>query len=143
MFTGEYRHTVDSKGRVSLPATFRKSLPEHIVVCKGFDESLFVFAPEEYESWLSSLVEYDDLDEDIRAFYRVLTAGAMRVDVDSAGRVGISQYLRDYAHLEKDVVVSGNRSRLEIWDSARWDAYTARYGAIDDLVKKVRPKKAE
>lgn len=143
MFTGEFRHTVDSKGRLSLPAIHRRALPAQVVICKGFDETLFVFAPEDYDAWLTSLVEYDDLDEDIRAFYRVLTAGAMTVELDSAGRVSVSQFLREYAGLDKDVVVFGNRDRIEIWDAAHWDRYNQSHGSINELVKKVRSKKSE
>lgn len=143
MYTGEFRHTVDSKGRLSLPAIHRRALPPQVVISKGFDDTLFVFSPEDYEAWLTSLVPYDDLDEDIRAFYRWLTAGATTVELDSAGRVSISALLRKHASLDKDVVVLGNRDRIEIWDAERWDEYNSSHGSIDELVEKVRSKKSE
>ncbi len=143
MFTGEYRHTVDSKGRISLPAAYRRALPEQIMVCKGFDGTLFVFTPQDYAEWLDSLVPDDDFDPEIKALYRMLTAGAMTVDLDTAGRMSVSPYLREYAGLDKDVVVIGNRKRLEVWDAKRWDDYNASHGTIDELVSKVRSKKSQ
>ena len=140
-FSGENTHVLDSKGRISLPAVHRRALPEQVIISKGFDKTLYLFAPEEREAWLSSLIEYDELDPEIRDFYRRLNAGAATVEVDAAGRVNIPANLREYAGLGKEVVILGNQTRLEFWDAARWNEYNNE--DIDDLALSVRAKKSE
>ena len=124
MFIGEYRHTVDEKSRISLPAKFKKELGKKVVVTRGLDNCLFLFT---HKAWLQMSEETAKLGQmqmDSRGFNRFLFAGAVEIDVDSMGRILIPDYLRTFAKLnEKNVVFAGVHSRIEIWSDKLWDAY--------------------
>ncbi|EKD33451.1 MAG: hypothetical protein ACD_76C00027G0006 [uncultured bacterium] len=123
MFIGEYNHSVDAKGRLSIPNKFRKELGDSAIITRGLDESLFVFTKDEWDKLVAKLAQLPMTQSNTRAFVRLMLAGAMDVSVDTHGRVMIPEYLRSYAGINKSVTVAGLFSRLEIWDSARWDVY--------------------
>lgn len=134
MFLGEYQHTLDAKGRLSLPAKFRSQMAGSYVVGKGIEKCLYVFSPEEYEKFLGQLMERGDFGKDFRQVRRFFTAGAKEDDLDSAGRLNIPANLREYANLERDVAVIGNGDRIEIWGAAAWAEYNgAAEGRIEEL----------
>ncbi|MDZ4169099.1 MAG: division/cell wall cluster transcriptional repressor MraZ [Coriobacteriia bacterium] len=126
MFFGEYQHTLDAKGRVSLPARFRNQLGGAVTVAKGLDHALYVFLPEDYEQFMGDLLAKSDFNPKVREVRRFFASGALEIQLDSAGRVSLSQQLREWASLDKDVVVIGSGDRIELWDSARWDEYNGR-----------------
>ncbi|MGI6217778.1 MAG: division/cell wall cluster transcriptional repressor MraZ [Coriobacteriales bacterium] len=124
---GEYEHTMDEKGRVSLPSRFRKELPKTVVLAPGPNGQLNVFSQEGFANWTKSLFERDGgynvnsaKHTKERQFYN---SSASTVDIDNAGRVSISPKLRKFAGLEKDVVVTGDEDHACIWDKDRWEAY--------------------
>ncbi|MCZ7526203.1 MAG: division/cell wall cluster transcriptional repressor MraZ [Acidimicrobiia bacterium] len=119
MFLGEFQHSLDAKGRVILPAKFRDQLAGGAFVAKG-DGCLFVYTPEEFMQVASEVRQQAKLSAQRRQAARSFFAGASEVTPDKQGRVAIPQHLRDYAGLERDIVVAGVFSRIEIWDSARW-----------------------
>lgn len=121
MFMGEYNHSIDTKGRVIVPAKFREQLGEHFVVTKGLDGCLWVFAEEEWEEFSGKLRELPVANKDARKFARFFLAGAADTETDKMGRILIPQVLRDYAKLEKDVALVGTGNRVEIWDKAAWE----------------------
>ena len=123
MFIGEYHHTLDEKGRLSVPAKFRAALAQGAVVTRGLDRSLFLYPKEEWDVLAQKLAALPMGQADTRAFARLMLAGAMEVDVDTSGRVLLPEYLRTYAGLTKTVVVAGLYNRLELWDEATWAAY--------------------
>jgi len=123
VFLGEYQHTLDAKGRVSLPRKFRDEIGVHVVVSKGLDNCLYVYPAEGYRAFLDNLLSASDFDRNSRAVRRHFTAGATDVDIDGAGRVSVSQALREFAGLTRDVVVAGVADHIEIWDAAAWAAY--------------------
>lgn len=134
MFLGEYQHTLDAKGRLSLPAKFRNQMSGSYVVGKGIEKCLYVFTPDGYETFLSQLMERGDFGKDFRQVRRFFTAGAKEDELDGAGRIGIPANLREYARLERDVTVIGNGDRIEIWDAAAWAAYNGEAeGRIEEL----------
>lgn len=138
MFLGEYQHTLDAKGRVSLPAKFRGELTGNVVVCNGFDECLYVFSAEEYLAFSENLAQGNDFDPRTRRMRRFFLGSAQEVPLDSAGRISLTQALREHASLVKDVAVIGNGDRIEIWDVAKWDAYNGGVeGSIEDLAKEL------
>ena len=126
MFIGEYHHTLDEKGRMSIPVKFRASLAEGAVVTRGLDRSLFLYPKSEWQILAEKLATLPFGQADTRAFARLMLAGAMEVEVDKSGRVLLPEYLRSYAGLSKDVVVAGLYNRLEIWDEATWNEYSAK-----------------
>lgn len=139
MFLGDYQHTLDAKGRVSLPAKFRAEMPGKIVVAQGLDECLYVYPADEYNEFVAELASRADFDPRVRKVRRFFTTGATETEFDSAGRVSLPQGLREYAGLTKDVAVTGNGNRIEIWDAAAWNEYKTGEdsGSIEDLAKEL------
>ncbi|MDD5109900.1 MAG: division/cell wall cluster transcriptional repressor MraZ [Patescibacteria group bacterium] len=123
MFIGEYQHSIDEKGRLAAPAKFRKQLLRGVVVTRGLDNCLFVYTRTEWEKLVSKLAVLPVAKANSRAFSRLMLAGAMDVELDSQGRIGIPEYLRRFAGLGKQVIIAGLYNRLEIWDVARWEEY--------------------
>lgn len=126
MFIGEFHHTLDDKGRLAIPVKFRADLAAGAVVTRGLDRSLFLYPKTEWEALAAKLAALPLGQADTRAFARLMLAGAMEVDVDKSGRVTIPEYLRTYAGVSKDVVVTGLFDRLEIWDEAAWKEYASK-----------------
>ncbi len=138
MFLGEYQHTLDAKGRLSLPAKFRNQLGGEYVVVKGIEKCLYVFSPAGYEAYLGQLMERGDFGKDFREVRRFFAAGAKEDELDSAGRISIPANLREYARLERDAAVIGNADRVEIWDSTAWAAYNSETeGRIEEVTSKL------
>lgn len=138
MFIGEFRHTLDDKGRLAIPVKFRASLAEGAVVTRGLDRSLFLYPKTEWEKLAQKLAALPLGQSDTRAFARLMLAGAMDVEVDKSGRVTVPEYLRTYAGLAKDVVVTGLYDRLEIWDETAWNEYSTKTeGASNDIAERL------
>jgi MraZ protein len=123
MFVGEYRHTIDDKGRLAIPSKFREKLQRGAVVTRGLDASLFVFPVEEWDKLAGQIASLPLGQANSRAFARLMLAGAMDVALDKQGRIVIPDYLRGYAGIKKAAVVAGLYNRLELWDADTWDAY--------------------
>jgi MraZ protein len=123
MLIGEYNHTMDSKGRIAIPAKFREKLGAGAIITRGLDNCLFVFGANEWESLVNKLMSLPLSQANSRAFVRLMLAGARDAEFDSQGRILIPDYLRKYAGLKKNVVVAGLYSRIEIWDAERWEEY--------------------
>lgn len=120
MLIGEYQHSLDSKGRVNFPAKLREDLGESFILSKGLgDECLFVYSNEEWDK-LTQKLNNLPLSK-ARALQRFLFAGATQVQPDKQGRILIPQNLRQYAKLQKDLVIVGASNRAEIWDQEKWE----------------------
>jgi MraZ protein len=138
MFLGDYQHTLDAKGRVSLPAKFRAEMTGSLVVSKGLDDCLYVYSAEEYQRFVKTLTEGNDFDPRTRRLRRFFVAGAQDVELDSAGRISLSPVLREYAGLKKEIAVTGNGTRIEIWDAEAWATYNGEgEGSIEDLAEEL------
>jgi MraZ protein len=132
MFIGEYSHSVDEKGRVSVPAKFRQDLATGVVVTRGLDHCLFVYPRAEWEIMASKLASLPISQKKSRAFARLMLAGAWDAMLDGQGRVILPEYLRQYAGISKQVVVAGLYNRVEIWDEDAWQEYKAKTEAESD-----------
>ena len=121
MFIGEYSHTIDAKGRLIVPSKFREQLGDEFVVTKGLDGCLFVYENSEWKSFEEKLHALPLTNANARKFSRFFLAGACACEVDRQGRILIPSVLREFAHLEKDVVLVGVGSRIEIWNKAVWN----------------------
>lgn len=136
MFLGDHQHTLDAKGRVSLPAKFRAEMTGRLVVAKGLDECLYVYPTEEYQRFVADLLTGSDFDPRKRQLRRFFTSGAVETELDSAGRVSLPANLREYAGLTKEIAVTGNGNRIEIWDADAWAAYNGQTAErIEDLAQ--------
>lgn len=124
MLIGEYTHTIDDKGRASLPSKFRSLMGKKIVITPGLDQCLFVFTTKEWEKIAMKLSENASmLSGDMRSFTRYMFGGASEVEVDSIGRVLVPVFLRERANLKEKVTVIGVQNRLEIWNEKAWNDY--------------------
>ncbi len=138
MFLGDYQHTLDAKGRVSLPAKFRDLMTGRLVIAQGLENCLYVYPAEEYQRFVESLVSKNDFDPRSRQVRRFFTAGAVETGLDNAGRIGLPPRLREYGHLTKDVAIVGNGNRIEIWDAETWAGYSGESADnIEDLAKEL------
>ena len=139
MFIGEYLHTLDPKNRISLPAKFRKELGRSVVVTRGLDHCLYVYPTRAWEGQAKKHAAGANGTAAGRGLARLFLAGAMEVDVDSAGRVLIPDHLKSFAGLAVKAVVAGLADRVEIWEEGAWQKYTATIERdADALAEKAR-----
>ena len=136
MFMGEYNHTIDAKGRLIVPAKFREILGDNFIVTKGLDGCLFVYPNDEWTRFEEKLKSLPLTNKNARQFTRFFLAGAAACEVDKHGRILLPQVLREFASLEKDVVLVGVASRIEIWSRERWDESMNTYdGDMDEVAE--------
>ena len=121
---GEYLHTIDGKGRLIVPARFREALGETFIATKGLDHCLFVYPTDEWKILEEKLRALPFTQPDARAFVRFFFSGATECELDKQGRILLPANLREYAQLDKDVVLVGVSSRVEIWSQALWTDYS-------------------
>lgn len=120
MFLGEYTHTIDAKGRLTLPAKFRAHFQSGLVVTRGIDKCLFAFPLSEWETLSQKVSDLPLTDAAARQFRRLLFSGASDEIPDKQGRVLLPSYLREYATLDGEVVVAGLNTHVEIWKPEIW-----------------------
>ncbi len=123
MLLGEHTHTLDTKKRLSLPSKFRKELGKTVVITRGLDACLFVYSVKEWKQFSEKLTELSMGQSNTRAFNRFLLGSAVETNIDSAGRILIPDYLKDFAGLEQKVIVAGLSNRVELWNEDKWHAY--------------------
>ncbi len=123
MFIGEYQHSLDDKGRITIPSKFRDPLGYEFVMTKGLDNCLFIYPKKEWEVVENKLKSLPFTNKDARAFIRFFFSGATECILDKQGRVVIPGNLREHSKLDKDAVIIGVSTRLEIWSKDEWDNY--------------------
>ena len=123
MFIGEYQHSIDPKKRLAVPSKFRTELKNRVVVTRGLDKCLFMYPMRVWEEIAKKLGNLPVGESQTRSFIRLMLAGATDCEIDRQGRILIPDYLKDYAGLDKNVVIAGLYDRLEIWDETKWDEY--------------------
>lgn len=122
MFLGEYEHSLDSKGRLAIPAKFRLRLGEGAVITRGLDGCLIIYPSEKWQEIAQRLDQLPSTQMAARIYKRFVFSGATECDFDRQGRVLIPAYLRDYAGIEEAAMVVGQYSIVEIWGRDRWAA---------------------
>lgn len=122
MFLGEYTHTIDDKGRITIPAKFRGELAAGLVVTRGFDRNLMVFPRDEWEALAARIAERPLGDESVRLFRRRVFSGADDLTPDRQGRIIVPQYLRDFAGIDGEVVIAGMYNYIELWSTESWQS---------------------
>lgn len=121
MLLGEYEHTIDEKNRLTLPARFRESFSEGVVISRGMDRCLSVYSRAEWERAVDTrLGALDPLSRETRSMQRYFYSGAAEAELDKQGRIVIPAGLAEYAELQRDVIVAGVRDRLEVWNKDTW-----------------------
>ena len=136
MFMGEYNHAIDTKGRLIIPSKFREELGEEFVVTKGLDGCLFVFPNEAWREFEDKLRTLPLTNKSARQFSRFFVAGATPCELDKQGRILLPATLREFANLEKDVVLTGMLNRIEIWSKEMWSENSS-YDDMDEIAEQM------
>lgn len=123
MFMGEFSHNLDAKGRLIIPARFRNELKDGLILTQGLDGCLALYTQEAWEKIYEQLQNLPTTKAQARAFVRILTSKASEVEIDAQGRILVPANLIKQAHLQKECVVVGAGSKVEIWAKEVWDAY--------------------
>lgn len=123
MFIGEYRHSLDDKSRVIIPAKYREQLAAQCVLTKGLDGCLFIYTQTEWTSFELKLKALPLTNTNARKFVRFFLSGAVECTADKQGRILMPNHLKVYSGIEKDIVFIGMGNRIEVWSSEKWDAY--------------------
>ncbi|MDO8621668.1 MAG: division/cell wall cluster transcriptional repressor MraZ, partial [bacterium] len=116
VFIGEYRHSIDEKGRLAVPTKYRERLSGGAVVTRGLDRCLFIYPIDAWQELAGRLAKLPLSKANTRSFARFLLAGAMDVELDKQGRIVVPEYLRSFAGVRKSVVIAGLYNRMEVWD---------------------------
>lgn len=135
MFTGEYNHTIDAKGRIIVPSKLREELGEVFVITRGLDGCLFVYPDEEWKKFVDKLKDLPGTKQ-ARKLQRAFLAAAAYCEIDKQGRVLIPANLREYAGLDKDVVFAGVNQKIEVWSKTKWDEVND-YSDIDEAAEEL------
>jgi len=120
MFLGQFYHTLDEKGRITIPASFRDLLSDGAYVTQGFDKNLNLLTETEFSEIARNVNSHSETDPKIRILRRLVFSNACKVSLDSLGRVLIPEYLRQYANLNKKAVIVGVGDAVEIWSPEFW-----------------------
>jgi MraZ protein len=141
MLIGEFSHTIDEKGRTSLPSKFRKEMGAKVVIAPGIDNCLFIFTMKEWSNFALRLSSgsiggssQSVLQADNRNFNRLIIGRAVEVEVDGSGRVLLPEHLREYAGLGTDIVILGVVNRVEVWSKSSWQAFREAYAKKADAL---------
>jgi MraZ protein len=137
VFTGEFRHAIDGKGRLAVPARFRADLASGAHVSRWIDGCLAIFPNNEWERLAERVQGLPITDAGARVFSRFLFSGAYDVELDGQGRVVLPAGLREFASLKSEAVVVGARDRIELWEPTLWVSYSAEMNSADAFAARI------
>lgn len=137
VFIGEYRHNLDSKKRVIIPAKFREELGDLFIVTRGLDGCLTVYTQAQWTELLEQLQKLPSTKKESRLYVRSITSKATECECDAQGRIQLPSYLVSEAAIEKECVIVGVADHVEIWSSSRWDVYQEDSEAFEDVAEQL------
>lgn len=123
MLIGEYKHNMDAKGRIIMPAKFREELGERFILTRGLDGCLFGYPMDQWKVLEEKLKNLPLAKKDARAFVRFFYSAAVEAEIDKQGRINVPKNLMEYAKIEKECHVVGVSDRIEIWSSEKWNTF--------------------
>lgn len=123
MLLGEFKHNLDSKNRLTIPAKIRLELGEKPILTRGLDNCLFIYPHRDFELFMEKLNKLPLSQKKARNFKRFMLSGANEIEIDDMGRILITESLRKYAKLKKFIVIVGVQDRIELWDEKVWNGY--------------------
>ena len=127
LFLGEYDHALEDRGRVTLPRKIRQELEEReVVLSRGFDRCIFGFDRASWEKAAGKQLEAPVTELKAREVRRYMFSGAQKAEIDKLGRILLPAQLKEYASINRDVVIIGAGDHFELWDKQTWEAYTAK-----------------
>lgn len=125
MFIGEFEHSVDVKGRIIMPSKLRENIGEKFIITKGLDKCLFAYSKSEWTNFEEKLKTLPLTNKNARDFVRFFLSGAVECEIDKQGRFLVPANLRTYANIDKEIVIIGVGTRLEIWNKESWTNYSS------------------
>ena len=134
MLIGEYEHSLDAKGRLIMPSKIREDIGDKFIITKGLDGCLFGFSQNEWNNFQEKLKTLPLTNKNARDFVRFFLSGAIECEIDKQGRFLISSNLREYAGLEKEIMITGVGTRIEIWDREKWKKYNSEENLSADQI---------
>lgn len=138
MFLGEYRHTIDAKGRLAIPARFRSGLSEGLVVTRGLDPCLYIYPKSQWLPLAERLSNLPANEPAVRILRRTFFTAAFASELDRQGRILIPPTLREYAALDGEVVIAGLNTYIEVWSAKRWAEELPRIqGGVSSLAEQL------
>ena len=138
LLIGEFEHSIDTKGRLVLPAKIKDDLGKEFIVTKGLDGCLFGYSLEEWKKFEEKLKTLPLTNKITRDFVRFFLSGAVEEETDKQGRFLLPANLREYASLTKDAVIIGVGTRIEIWDKKKWNEYNSEENlSVDSIAEKM------
>lgn len=135
MFTGEYRHAIDAKGRMAVPARFRAELAAGAFVTRWIDSCLAIFPSRAWDELAAKVASLPVTDAGARTFARFLFSSAFPVELDRQGRALVPAGLREQVGLKDEAVVVGMNERIELWEPAQWADYSAAMNSPEALAQ--------
>lgn len=136
MFMGQYSHTIDEKNRLIIPSKFRMKLGETFVITKGLEKCLFVYPLDEWKKLTNNLNKLSFTKKNARIFSRLFISSATECELDKQGRVVICKNHKEYASLNKEVLILGVNERMEIWDKNSYEEFVSNYqDEFEDLAE--------
>lgn len=134
MFFGEFRHNIDTKGRLSIPAKMRNQCGENVYVTRGNDGCLSIYTEEGWQNYYEELLKLPQKKKSTRVYMRLVTSLTSLCEFDKLGRINIPLRLREEGNLEKECVVVGVGDHIEIWNQELWDNfYDDNKDSFDDI----------
>jgi len=115
LFTGKSQNSIDSKNRLIVPSKYRDMLGGHCVLARGFDRCLYIYAMEDWEALVEKISTLKQSDRDVRKFIREFFSNAEECHLDAQGRILIPQHLREYAGINREVLIKAAMDKIEIW----------------------------
>ena len=138
LLIGEYEHSLDAKGRVIMPARLREDMGEKFILTKGLDGCLFGFSQNEWANFEEKLKTLPLTNKNARDFVRFFLSGATECEMDKQGRFLVASNLREYAEMDKEIVVIGVGNRIEIWNKQKWNAHNSSENiSADEIAEKM------
>ena len=134
LFLGDFPHTLDDKGRLIMPSKFRNELGTNFVVTRGLEGCLFVFTERKWTEFTEQLNSKGLSKKDVRSITRFFCSCAMNTDLDKQGRFVVNKNLREFAGIERDVMIIGVSDRIEIWSKEKWDEYSKAEYSDDNIM---------
>jgi MraZ protein len=134
MLLGSHRHSLDAKGRLAIPARFREELTSGLVMTRGFDRCIALYPMAKWEKLAAGINELPVADHDVRQFRRLVYSEAVDAHLDSQGRLLVPQVLQQFAGIEREVVVIGVHTSIELWSLARWQSTALGFDASADEI---------
>ena len=138
MLIGEYEHSLDAKGRVIMPAKLRDDMGEKFILTKGLDGCLFGFSQSEWSNFEEKLKTLPLTNKNARDFVRFFLSGATECEMDKQGRFLVAGNLREYAGMDKEIIVIGVGNRIEIWNREKWTKHNSSENiSADEIAEKM------